>query len=59
MIANPPGQSGGFSASGDQKTTAGFDPIMSFTRRKNSNLVDGRTVKSQYLKWLRSLGYYK
>lgn len=56
MTANPPGQSGGFSSSGDQKT-AGFDPVIGFTRRKkNPDLIDGRTVNKKYSKWLRSLG---
>jgi len=61
MVANPPGQSGGFSASGNPTTTAGFDPVVGFTRRrKKPDLIDGRTVKNRsYLKWLRALGVYK
>ena len=35
MVANTPGTSGGFSGSSNPKgPTAGFDPIMSFQRRK-------------------------
>jgi hypothetical protein len=55
-VANSAGQGGGFGGNSSQPT-AGFDPIMSFVRRK-SGLVDKRNknYKRSYDKWLRSMG---
>ena len=38
MTANPVGGSGGFTGSGDPKTRAGFDPVMSLRRRKGPQI---------------------
>jgi hypothetical protein len=56
MVANSVGQGGGFGGNSPHPT-AGFDPVMSFVRRK-SGLVDKRNknYKSRYEKWLKSMG---
>ena len=47
---------GGFSSSSSSSgPTSGFDPVMSFKRRKNGS-VDGRGVSKNYKQWLKSLG---
>lgn len=47
---------GGFSGSSSPTgPTAGFDPVMSFRRRKNGK-VDGRSPSKKYKTWLKSLG---
>lgn len=39
MVGNAPGGSGGFSGSADSKgPTAGFDPVIGFTRRKTPQI---------------------
>jgi hypothetical protein len=45
---------GGLTSRGEE--LSGFDPVMSFRRRKNGN-VDGRSVSNRYKKWLKSLGH--
>lgn len=41
MVANPPGGSGGFSASSDPKgPTAGYDPLMKVKPEKRKRYID-------------------
>lgn len=59
MVANPPGQSGGFSGNSSASgPTAGFDPVLDFVRKKRSsitNKVDYRKVDPKLRKWLKSV----
>jgi hypothetical protein len=54
MTANSPGESGGFSAdSKAEGPTAGYDPLMYFSRRrKNPDMFDLRSIPKKYRKWV-------
>lgn len=60
MVANAPGESGGFSAKSPAAgPTAGFDPLMGIGtfRRTRSGSYDLRVPK-QYKRWLSSMGKF-
>jgi len=53
MVANAPGESGGFSGSANPKgPTAGFDPMMGMTRRKYAK--GGIGSRKKWLDYLKS-----
>ncbi len=61
MVANAPGQSGGFSGSSSSEgPTAGFDPKneLGMFRRTIGGLVDKRSKQysKKYEEWLKSMG---
>lgn len=47
MVGNAPGESEGFTSSGDSKTVAGYDPLMP--------RVDLRKHRKSHRPWIRSL----
>lgn len=56
MVANPPGQSGGFGASADAKgPVAGFDPILSKYKKRKNGQVDKRSAPVSHRKWLKNV----
>ena len=50
MVANAPGTQGGFSASGDTKTKAGFDPVMGKPMRRRKTYASlGLKSRSRWM----------
>jgi len=55
MVANSPGQSGGFtSPSNSSGPTAGFDPLLYYKRTKKDK-IDQRSVHPSHRRWLKSV----
>lgn len=56
MVANQPGESGGFTSSSNSSgPTAGFDQVLSSFRRRRNDLIDYRSVKKDHKRWLKSI----
>lgn len=55
MVANSPGESGGFTSSSNSLgPTAGFDQILSTYRRRKNNSIDMRSVPPEHRRWLKT-----
>lgn len=56
MVANSPGQSGGFTSSADAKgPVAGFDSVLSRYKKKRNGQVDKRSAPPSHRPWLRNV----
>jgi hypothetical protein len=56
MVANPPGQSGGFTSSSDAKgPVAGFDSVLSRYKKKKNGQVDKRSAPITHRPWLKNV----
>ena len=53
MVANSPGEDGGFTASSKPEgPTAGFVGVLSTFRRRKNQMIDFRTVPKKYRRWI-------